>query len=151
YMPQTGRDAIKEALRRAGEAATADSPIAWLRMEPLDTRASHATLILTLWPGGDTPHPARCDYHGPRSEWTARARAPGRSAFRTLPGTDEIREPAECASHGGNVRRLGQDRLDFVRPFADQRDFQLAAGMEVERHRAHDLRECGARDGRARG
>jgi hypothetical protein len=71
YMPQVGRDSITAALMSAGAAATTDAPVAWLRMEPLDTSASHATLILTLWPGGETRHLARCDYHGRWIDWIA--------------------------------------------------------------------------------
>ena len=40
-------------------------------MEPLDTRDPHATLSLTLWPGGETRHLAKCDYHGRWIEWLA--------------------------------------------------------------------------------
>ena len=69
YPPETTRQVITSALLEAGVRATAKTPIAWLRMEPLDTRASHATLSLTLWPGGETRHLAKCDYHGRWIEW----------------------------------------------------------------------------------
>jgi hypothetical protein len=71
YMPQASKDAITTVLQRAGGAATVDAPIAWLRMEPLDTRNPYATLSLTVWPGGETRHLARCDYHGRWIEWIA--------------------------------------------------------------------------------
>jgi hypothetical protein len=71
YMPQASKSAIEAALAEAGGAATADSPVAWLRMEPLDTRDPHATLSLTLWPGGKTRQLAKCDYHGRWIEWAA--------------------------------------------------------------------------------
>jgi hypothetical protein len=69
YMPDTTRRTIEEELRRAGACASLDSPIAWLRMEPLGAKARHATLSLTTWPGGRTGHLADCDYHGRWIEW----------------------------------------------------------------------------------
>lgn len=66
YMPQETRQAIRMALERAG----ADAPVAWLRMEPLDTADGWAMLSLTNWPGGETRRLARCDYHGRWIEWT---------------------------------------------------------------------------------
>ena len=69
YMPQSTRNAITEALEEAGKEASGDAPIAWLRMEPLSTSDPYATLSLTLWPGGETRHLAKCDYHGRWIEW----------------------------------------------------------------------------------
>ncbi|WP_019170766.1 DUF2332 domain-containing protein [Pseudaminobacter salicylatoxidans] len=69
YMPQTTRADISGVLEMAGRDATADAPIAWLRMEPLATSDPHATLSLTLWPDGETRHLARCDYHGRWIDW----------------------------------------------------------------------------------
>jgi hypothetical protein len=69
YMPDATRRAIEEALRQAGAGASPDSPIAWLRMEPVSAKARHATLSLTTWPGGRTDHLADCDYHGRWIEW----------------------------------------------------------------------------------
>jgi hypothetical protein len=71
YMPEAMREAAGTALVVAGLTATSDAPIAWLRMEPLDTRHPYATLTLTTWPGGETRHLARCDYHGRWIEWIA--------------------------------------------------------------------------------
>jgi hypothetical protein len=71
YMPEAHRSAIRELLRQAGEAAKGDSPLAWLRMEPLGPKARHATLSLTTWPGNRDEHLADCDYHGRWIEWTA--------------------------------------------------------------------------------
>jgi hypothetical protein len=45
----------------AGERATADAPLAWLRMEPA---GDHADLHLTTWPGGEERHLAHAGYHG---------------------------------------------------------------------------------------
>ena len=69
YMPLATRAEISTALEAAGQDATAAAPVAWLRMEPLATSDPHATLSLTLWPGGETRHLARCDYHGRWIEW----------------------------------------------------------------------------------
>jgi hypothetical protein len=69
YMPQATRSEIVAALDKAGTEATADAPSAWLRMEPLSTSDLYATLSLTMWPGGETRHLAKCDYHGRWIEW----------------------------------------------------------------------------------
>jgi hypothetical protein len=71
YMPEATRSAIENSMREAGAAATENSPLAWLRMEPLEPKARHATLSLTSWPGGRNEHLAFCDYHGRRIEWVA--------------------------------------------------------------------------------
>jgi hypothetical protein len=71
YIPEISKAEIEAVLRSAGDRATSVTPIAWLRMEPLDTRDPHATLSLTLWPGGVTRRLARCDYHGRWIEWIA--------------------------------------------------------------------------------
>lgn len=68
-MPQATRSEIVAVLDEAGTEATADAPIAWLRMEPLSTSDPCATLSLTMWPGGETRHLAKCDYHGRWIEW----------------------------------------------------------------------------------
>jgi hypothetical protein len=68
-MPEASRAAIETALSEAGAGADARSPIAWLRMEPLDTKDPHATLSLTLWPDGHTRRLAACDYHGRWIAW----------------------------------------------------------------------------------
>lgn len=69
YMPETTKKEIETALAEAGRAASSATPIAWLRMEPADTRDPYATLSLTLWPGGETRRLAKCDYHGRWIEW----------------------------------------------------------------------------------
>jgi len=61
YLSDAERTALFGAIREAGERATADAPLAWLRMEPADDRAD---VDLTLWPGGDTRRIARAGYHG---------------------------------------------------------------------------------------
>jgi hypothetical protein len=69
YLPEDIKASIAADLQNAGAAATADAPIAWLRMEPLSTTDKHATLSLTLWPAGETRRLARCDYHGRWIKW----------------------------------------------------------------------------------
>ncbi len=69
YMPEATKVSIGAELASAGRAATLGAPIAWLRMEPVSTADKYATLSLTLWPGGETRHLARCDYHGRWIEW----------------------------------------------------------------------------------
>lgn len=61
YLGDEERAALFEGIREAGERARADTPLAWLRMEPADDRAN---LELTLWPGGKDRHLARVGYHG---------------------------------------------------------------------------------------
>lgn len=61
YLSDEERTALFETIRAAGERATPDAPLAWLRMEPVDDRAA---LDLTLWPGGEDRRLARVGYHG---------------------------------------------------------------------------------------
>lgn len=68
YMPRASRDGVLAALEEAAATATADAPVARLRMEPLG-EAPHATLSLTTWPGGQTRRLAHCDFHGRWIEW----------------------------------------------------------------------------------
>jgi hypothetical protein len=75
YMHEPTKSAIESSMHEAGASATAGSPIAWLRMEPLAPKARHATLSLTNWPGGKTRHLADCDYHGRWIAWNDRSDA----------------------------------------------------------------------------
>jgi hypothetical protein len=61
YLNDGERDALFAGIAAAGERATADAPLAWLRMEPADDRAD---LDLTVWPGGERRRLARVGYHG---------------------------------------------------------------------------------------
>lgn len=69
YLPDATKAAIEAQMERAGATATHAAPVFWLRMEPLSISDPFATLSLTLWPGGETDHLARCDYHGRWIEW----------------------------------------------------------------------------------
>jgi hypothetical protein len=61
YLSDEERDAFFGNVEAAGVRASADAPLAWLRMEPIDDRAG---LDLTIWPGGETRRLARVGYHG---------------------------------------------------------------------------------------
>jgi hypothetical protein len=61
YLGDSERAALFDGICAAGARASADAPLAWLRMEPVDDRAN---LELTLWPGGEDRLLARVGYHG---------------------------------------------------------------------------------------
>lgn len=61
YLSDEERDAFHINVQAAGERATKQAPLAWLRMEPGGERAD---VHLTIWPGGETRHLARVGYHG---------------------------------------------------------------------------------------
>ncbi|HEY5709523.1 MAG TPA: DUF2332 domain-containing protein [Solirubrobacterales bacterium] len=61
YLSDDERETFFGHVRAAGERASADAPLAWLKMEPADDRAN---LELTTWPGGETRRLARVGYHG---------------------------------------------------------------------------------------
>jgi hypothetical protein len=61
YLGDGERVALIDGIAEAGARATADAPLAWLRMEPADDRAN---LDLTIWPGGEERRLARVGYHG---------------------------------------------------------------------------------------
>jgi hypothetical protein len=61
YLSDEERGALFDGIRKAGERATPEAPLAWLRMEPADDRAN---LELTIWPGGEDRHLGRVGYHG---------------------------------------------------------------------------------------
>jgi hypothetical protein len=53
-----------------GESATADAPLAWLRME-LGDSAGQMEVRLKFWPGGDDILLARVHPHGAKVSWAA--------------------------------------------------------------------------------
>src|SRR5690606_2145528 len=69
YLPTGTRDAITAAMERAGAAASAERPLAWLRLETNRQTFRHE-LTVRYWPGGEAPallseaHP-----HGAWVEW----------------------------------------------------------------------------------
>jgi hypothetical protein len=66
YLGTDVRRAMRDALRAAGEAATAAAPLFWLRMEPAGDLAD---LRLTSWPSGTEEVLATCGYHGAPIWW----------------------------------------------------------------------------------
>lgn len=61
YLGDDSRAMLRAALQQAGALATADRPLAWLRMEP----AGRVTdLRVTTWPGGQERTLAHAGYHG---------------------------------------------------------------------------------------
>lgn len=70
YLPEATREAIAAAMARAGEGATADRPLAWIRLETNRQTFAHE-LTVKYWPGGGAEwallgqaHP-----HGAWVEW----------------------------------------------------------------------------------
>lgn len=68
YLPAPVQRRIEAAMATAGAAATAEAPVAWLRVEP-DGQPGSAGIRLTLWPGGTTRLLGRADYHGRWARW----------------------------------------------------------------------------------
>lgn len=70
YLPEEQQTRIAHAMEAAGAAATADAPLAWLRLEP-DVGLGAVALRVTLWPGGTTEILAEADAHGRWLRWGA--------------------------------------------------------------------------------
>ena len=68
YMPEDMRARIESTIGQAGEKASRTSPIAWLRLEPVDVK-DPPSLRLTLWPGGETQDLAIAHPHGASVKW----------------------------------------------------------------------------------
>lgn len=68
YLDTDERAAAMAAIDDAGERATPDAPLAWLRMEP---GGHHAEIRLTTWPGGTSRLLATSRFHGPPIHWLA--------------------------------------------------------------------------------
>jgi hypothetical protein len=68
YPPREARAAIIDAIREAGEAATLEAPVAWVRLEPealTDGVRDSVRMVadLTTWPGGERRVLAYTDGH----------------------------------------------------------------------------------------
>jgi hypothetical protein len=61
YLSEDERAAFEAHLEDAAGRASADAPLAWLRMEPAGELAE---VRLTTWPGGEERLVARAGYHG---------------------------------------------------------------------------------------
>ena len=69
YLPTSERWAVTESLEAAGERATAESPLAWVRFEPDEWDRRRAAVWLRTWTGdgsaaGQDRLVAQVDYHG---------------------------------------------------------------------------------------
>jgi hypothetical protein len=69
YPPPEVQAAIVSAIRAAGERASEDAPLAWLRKEPTEGDAVQDAVRLTLWPGGEDRLLARAHPHGAWVQW----------------------------------------------------------------------------------
>jgi hypothetical protein len=77
YLGDETREAVLAALDDTGRAATPDTPLAWLRLEPHPETFAPAQLHLTLWDGrDDSPRErllATTSFHGGAITWLADA------------------------------------------------------------------------------
>jgi cytochrome c oxidase assembly factor CtaG len=71
FLSRRCRVSLQAILKTAGKAATADSPLAWLRMEA-GSRAQTHKVRITTWPGGKTRLVAITDLYGERVTWLHR-------------------------------------------------------------------------------
>ena len=72
YMDPADREAIVALLARAGDQATPDAPLYWLRMEP-ERPLRAMSVRLTTWPGGEQRLLATGGAHGNPVRWRADA------------------------------------------------------------------------------
>jgi hypothetical protein len=63
YLPPAVRRSFHETLARAGEQATGEAPLAWLRLEPTPATRGYA-VTFTSWPAGDECVVATSGAHG---------------------------------------------------------------------------------------
>ena len=68
YFPEDSKARIAAAMERAGAAADAEAPLAWLRYEH-DPADEGITLRLRIWPGGEERLLAHCHPHGSAILW----------------------------------------------------------------------------------
>lgn len=71
YFPMAARARIAAHMRRVGQEATVDAPVAWLRFELDDPEqiGPPPTLRLQIWPGGEDRLLARVHPHGALVHW----------------------------------------------------------------------------------
>lgn len=69
YLNAETRGALCTLMAGHGAAASADAPLAWLRMEPDGEQPFPIELRLTLWPGGEDRRLAHVHAHGASVEW----------------------------------------------------------------------------------
>ena len=64
YLPTGVRWAVTGVIEAAGERATDEAPLAWIRFEPDEWDRSRVAVWLRTWPGGADRLVAHADYHG---------------------------------------------------------------------------------------
>jgi hypothetical protein len=70
YLTPATQAAIGEAIRAAGDSASASAPVAWLRMEPDPANVSGPMQVrLSVWPGGEDRLLANVHPHGAEAIW----------------------------------------------------------------------------------
>ena len=68
YMTSGGRAAVKDQILAAGAGATADRPLAWLRLEPVGREGPYE-IRMTSWPGGHERRLGDGSPHGRTVHW----------------------------------------------------------------------------------
>lgn len=69
YLADRERAQFTRALHDAGEHATSDAPLAWLRLEPPPGAQSPVELTVTVWPGGAARVLAVAGFHRDPVRW----------------------------------------------------------------------------------
>ncbi len=69
YLPAEEREAVTAAVEAAGARASAEAPLAWLRME--GSKPEYTEIRLRTWPGGQDRQLARAQWHGRWVHWGA--------------------------------------------------------------------------------
>ena len=71
YLPRPTFELMRSSIEAAGDRATPDAPVCWLRMEPAGELAD---VRLRSWPGGEDEVLATTGYHGPPVTWCRTSR-----------------------------------------------------------------------------
>jgi hypothetical protein len=77
YLTESDRDACTNAIETAGAAATPDTPLAWLRLEPHPETFFPGELRVRTWDGTNDREVllAKCGFHGGPLKWAPSASA----------------------------------------------------------------------------
>ena len=68
YLPEQTKETITRLINTAGQTATSNAPLAWLKMEP-DGAVGRPFLDLKVWPGGHKVRLGQCHPHGANVNW----------------------------------------------------------------------------------
>lgn len=71
YMPPASQVELRQAIEHHGSLATAEAPMAWLRMEPPPEDMAAMQIRLTVWPGGEERILAVVHPHGAFVRWSS--------------------------------------------------------------------------------